>query len=69
MLRSCMAGSMKDALRKAGPAPQAPAPQRPSKEFREELPDDETLPPLFEKPAPKAPPHFEPTRPTPKPST
>jgi len=64
-----MAGSMKDALRKAGLAPEAPAPQRPSKEFREELPDDETLPPLFEKPAPKAPPHFEPTRPTPKPST
>lgn len=61
-----MAGSMKDALRRAGLAPPAPAPQRPSKEHREELPDDETLPPLFEKPAPKSPPHFEPSRPAPK---
>lgn len=58
-----MAGSMKDALRKAGLAPEAPAPRRPSKEFREELTDDETPLPLFEKPAPKSPPHFEPTSP------
>jgi hypothetical protein len=63
-----MAGSMKDALRKAGLAPEAPPPKRASKEFREELPDDESLPPLFEAPAPNVPPpHFEPpARPTPK---
>ncbi len=60
-----MAGSMKDALRRAGLAPPAPPPP---KQHREELPDDETLPPLFEKPAPKSPPHFEPSRPAPKPT-
>jgi len=59
---------MKDALRRAGLAPEAPAPVRPSKEFAEELPDDESLPPLFERPAPnRPPPHFEPpTRRAPK---
>lgn len=51
VLRSGMSGSMKDALRKAGLAPPAAPPSRPAKEFREELPDDETLPPLFDAPA------------------
>jgi hypothetical protein len=51
VLPSGMSGSMKDALRKAGLAPPAAPPSRPSKQFREELPDDETLPPLFEAPA------------------
>jgi hypothetical protein len=46
-----MAGSMKDALRKSGLAPEAPAKVPPAKTFREELPDDETLPPLFDAPA------------------
>lgn len=46
-----MAGSMKDALRKSGLAPKEPVKERPSKTFREELPDDETLPPLFDAPA------------------
>jgi hypothetical protein len=46
-----MALSMKDALRKAGLAPPAEPPRRIAKEFREELPDDETLPPRFEAPA------------------
>jgi hypothetical protein len=61
-----MAGSLKDALRRIGLAPQAPTPRRVAKEFREELPDDETLPPLFERPAPRSPGHFEPM-PPPKP--
>lgn len=42
---------MKDALRRAGLAKQEPAPQKISKEFREELPDDESLPPRFDAPA------------------
>ncbi len=47
-----MAGSMKDALRKSGIVPDEPSPPtRPAKGFREELPDDETLPPLFDPPA------------------
>jgi hypothetical protein len=67
VLRFCMADSIKDALRKLGLVPEAPAPRRVSKKFLEELPDDETLPPLFEAPAPNAaPPHFEP-RPRSKP--
>jgi len=48
-----MAGSMKDALRRAGLAAPAPPPAstRRAKTFREELSDDETLPPPFEAPA------------------
>jgi hypothetical protein len=46
-----MAGTMKDALRRAGLAPEGPKPRRISKKFLEELSDDETLPPLFEAPA------------------
>ena len=46
-----MAGSMKDALRKSGLAPAAPAKAPHAKTFREELSDDESLPPLFDKPA------------------
>lgn len=46
-----MAGSMKDALRKSGLAPPAPAKAPPARTFREELSEDESLPPLFEKPA------------------
>lgn len=62
-----MADSIKDALRKAGLAPAAPAPSRVSKEFREELPDDDSLPPRFEPPAPVTPPaHFEPKSRPPK---
>jgi hypothetical protein len=47
-----MAGSMKDALRKRGLVPEEPkpAPGRTNR-FREELPDDESLPPPFEAPA------------------
>jgi hypothetical protein len=52
VLSSSMAGSMKDALRKSGLVPEEPKPPaRRAKEFLEELPDDETLPPLFEPPA------------------
>lgn len=51
MLPSGMPGSMKDALRRAGLAKQEPAPRKISKEFREELPDDESLPPRFDAPA------------------
>ena len=51
MLSCGMPGSMKDALRKAGLVPVEPKPARPAKEFREELPDDKTLPPLFDAPA------------------
>lgn len=52
VLSSTMAGSMKDALRKSGIVPEEPKPPaRGAKGFREELPDDETLPPLFEPPA------------------
>ena len=63
-----MAGSsIKDALRRAGLAPEAPAPRRIAKEFLEELSDDETPLPLFEAPAKNVPPpHFEPPRPTKK---
>jgi hypothetical protein len=46
-----VAGSMKDALRKAGLGAPDPAPRRRSKEFREPLSDDESLPPLFDAPA------------------
>jgi hypothetical protein len=46
-----MAGSMKDALRKSGLAPKEPPKERPSKGFREELSEDESLPPLFDAPA------------------
>lgn len=42
---------MKDALKRAGLAKQEPAPRKISKEFREELSDDESLPPRFEAPA------------------
>lgn len=42
---------MKDALKRAGLAKQEPAPRKISKEFREELPDDESLPPRFDAPA------------------
>jgi hypothetical protein len=42
---------MKDALKRAGLAKQEPAPRKISKEFREELSDDESLPPRFEGPA------------------
>jgi hypothetical protein len=51
-----VAGSMKDALEKSGMAPPEepkakPPTKREQKEWREPLPDDETLPPLFEAPA------------------
>ena len=47
-----MAGSMKDALKKSGLAPADPVPPKARKKgWREELPDDETLPPAFEAPA------------------
>ena len=43
---------MKDALTKSGLVPEAPKPAKgPAKGFREELPDDESLPPPFEAPA------------------
>jgi hypothetical protein len=42
---------MKDALKRAGLAKQEPAPRKISKNFREELSDDESLPPRFEAPA------------------
>ena len=46
-----MASSLKDALKKSGLAPaDAPRPRAP-KGWREELPDDESLPPPFEAPA------------------
>jgi hypothetical protein len=52
VLSSTMAGSMKDALRRSGLAPEEPKPA-PNKgnKFREELPDDESLPPRFDPPA------------------
>jgi hypothetical protein len=61
VLSLTMAGSMKDALRKSGLAPAAPPKQQSSthapKNFREELSDDESLPPRFDAPAlTKAPP-------------
>ncbi|HTE52633.1 MAG TPA: hypothetical protein VK698_17395 [Kofleriaceae bacterium] len=46
-----MAGSMKDALRRVGLVPEGPAPGRISKKFREELSEDESLPPPFDAPA------------------
>ena len=47
-----MADSIKDALEKSGLAvPEPKPPQRDAKKWREELPDDETLPPLFDAPA------------------
>lgn len=46
-----MAGSLKDALKKSGLVAEEPKEKRPAKGFREELPDDETLPPLFDPPA------------------
>lgn len=46
-----MPGSMKDAFRRAGLAPVEPKPAKPAKDFLEELPDDESLPPPFEPPA------------------
>ncbi len=49
-----MAGSMKDALEKSGVAPPAdetPKPKLEKKLWKEALPDDEKLPPLFEAPA------------------
>jgi len=63
-----MAGSIKDGLRRLGLAPEAPAPRRISKDILEELPEDQTLPPLFEAPAQNVPPpHFEsPPRPAKK---
>lgn len=42
---------MKDALKRAGLAKEEPAPRKISKQFREELSDDESLPPRFEAPA------------------
>jgi hypothetical protein len=59
-----MAGSMKDALRKSGLVREEPKPAgKPSNKFREELPDDETLPPLFDPPASTK---LHPTPPRPK---
>jgi hypothetical protein len=46
-----MAGSMKDALRKSGLVAPKPPPVKPAKGYREELPEDESLPPLFDAPA------------------
>lgn len=46
-----MAGSLKDALKKSGLVPEEPKPAKGPKGFREELPDDESLPPLFDAPA------------------
>jgi hypothetical protein len=43
---------MKDALRKSGLVPVEPKPAtKRANKFREELSDDETLPPLFDPPA------------------
>ena len=42
---------MKDALRKSGLTPADPPPSKARKGWREELPDDETLPPAFDAPA------------------
>ena len=59
-----MAGSMKDALRKSGLVQEEAKPAgKPSNKFREELPDDETLPPLFDPPASTK---LQPTPPRPK---
>lgn len=59
-----MAGSMKDALRRSGLVPEEPKPPAPrTNKFREELPDDETLPPLFDPPASTK---LHPTPPRPK---
>ena len=67
-----MAGSMKDAFKKSGLAPaEAPAaPAKPSKSgYREELSDDESLPPRFEAPAlTRTAPRAEPAAPAPTPS-
>ena len=46
-----MASSMKDALRKSGLTPADPPPAKARKGWREELPDDESLPPAFDAPA------------------
>lgn len=52
-----MAGSFKDAMRKSGLASEAPTPAPTPKakpgatSFREELSDDESLPPRFDAPA------------------
>jgi hypothetical protein len=47
-----MAGSLKDALKKSGLVPEEPKPAKGrAKGYREELPDDESLPPLFDPPA------------------
>jgi hypothetical protein len=45
-----MASSLKDALVKSGLTPADPPPSKPRKGWREELPDDETLPLAFEAP-------------------
>lgn len=42
---------MKDALRKSGLVAPKPPPVKPAKGYREELPEDESLPPLFDAPA------------------
>ncbi len=55
---------MKDALRKSGLAPPEEKARGRAKQFREELPDDETLPPLFDPPASTK---LHPTPPGPKP--
>ena len=49
-----MASSIKDALEKSGlatPDPPKPKAKREKPKWREPLPEDETLPPLFEAPA------------------
>jgi hypothetical protein len=47
-----MAGSMKDELEKTGLIPPEPVkPPLEKKEWLDELPDDETLPPRFDAPA------------------
>jgi hypothetical protein len=59
-----MAGSMKDALNRSGLVPAEPKPAAPKgNKFREELPDDESLPPPFEAPASTK---LHPTPPRPK---
>ena len=48
-----MAGSLKDALKKSGLAPIEPEPAAPRKNksgWKDDLPDDDTLPPAFDAP-------------------